>query len=216
MKETLKLVMQNKAAEIAAAAEAVAAHTRDWQMIEQFLSNRLEEFHLTYTQQKKMERYQYMYNQVVSGRYTDTEVINQSCKFFKIKPAQAYEDLSASKEIFSTVLNINKRFELNLALEINKKYQRMCVELGDMKSLAKFEKNRSDLIKQIEELEDNRGELFEGHTFELTFNPELLGAAPITQKDMKDLLDQINERRNKKVKTDMFEELDYTETPPET
>src|SRR5690606_37146010 len=109
----------------------------------------------------------------------------------------------------------NKRFELNLALEINKKYQHMCVELGDMKSLAKFEKNRNDLIEQIEELEDNRGELFEGHTFELTFNPELLGATPITHKDMKDLLDQINERRNKKVKTDMFEELDYTETPPE-
>lgn len=216
MKEALQVVMTNKAAEIAALAEVVAAYTRDWQMIQMAMSNRMDEIQLTETQQRKKERYQYIINQTLTGRYSDKEIINQVIQQFKIKSAQAYEDLNASKEIFTSIFNLDKRYELNLALQINKTYQRMCVELGDMKSLAKFEKNRNDLIKQIEELEDNRGELFEGHTFELTFNPELLGAAPITQKDMKDLLDQINDRRNKKVKTDMFEELDYSETPPES
>ena len=56
-----------------------------------------------------------------------------------------------------------------------------------------------------------RGELFEGHTFEMTFDPTLLGAKPITKNDLKELLNSINSRRQKKIKTDMFDELDYEE-----
>ena len=211
MKEDLKMVLQNKAREVSDAAEKVMEHTRDWQMIQQFVSNRINEFQLTATQQKKMERYQFIYNALVTGKYTDKEVLAQVMQNYNIKQAQAYQDMSATQEIFSTVINVNKQFELSLSLQINKNYLRKCEELGDMKSLAKFEKNRIDIIKLLEDVEDNRGEMFEGHVFEMTFNPELLGAKPISKKDMKDLLDSINQRRQKKIKTDMFDELDYAE-----
>jgi hypothetical protein len=214
MKEDLKMVLQNKASEISEAAEAVMAHTRDWQMIQNFMSNRLQEFQLTATQQMKMERYQFIYNAMVSGKYTDKEVLAQVKTNFGVKQAQAYQDMAATQEIFSTVVNINKRFELSLMLQLNKNYQRRCLELNDMKSLAKFEKNRIDITKQLEDLEDDRGELFEGHTFEMTFDPTLLGAKPITKNDLKELLNSINSRRQKKIKTDMFDELDYEEEIP--
>ena len=94
MKEDLKMVLQKQSGEISAAAEAVMSYTRDWQMIQNFMSNRLQEFELTATQKKKMERYQFIYNAMVSGKYTDKEVIAQVKTNFGVKQAQAYQDMS--------------------------------------------------------------------------------------------------------------------------
>ena len=167
-------------------------------------SNRLGDFELNKQQQEKMNRYQYCYNQLAGGKYTETEVVSQLQKFFSIKKTQAYEDLAAAKEIFSTVLNINKRFELMVQLNINKECFRRCVEKGDEKSAAAYEKNRITLLSLIEDTEDNAGEMFEGHTIEATFDPSLLGAPDI---DMNEVLTAINEKRAVKIKIDMFNEL---------
>jgi hypothetical protein len=210
MKEDVKHALQKRAEEVSAAADFIMGKTRDWQMIKQYLSNRTNEIVLTDEQEKKMERYQYIYNQMVTGRYTDQEVINQVKKFYKIKTTQAYEDMNGTREVFNSVININKQFEINLQLQINRKLLRKAEELGDMKACAAFEKNRALLIKQLPEENEMLGELFEGHIYEMTFDPSLLGAPPV---NMKELLQKINAKRNKAIKTDMFEEIEYKDVP---
>jgi hypothetical protein len=82
-----------------------------------------------------------------------------------------------------------------------------------MKALAAFEKNKALLIKELPEVDDQSAEFFEGHTYELAFNPVLLGAPPITKEAMKELLNTINAKRNKKIKIDLFDELEFKDIP---
>ena len=213
MREELKVILKDKASQIAATADLLMSKTRDWQVIKQYLCNRMADFDLTEMQKEKMNRYQYIYNQLVSGKYTQTDIVNQVSKLYKIELVQAYEDISATREIFNSVINVNKLFELNLALQINQNYLRKCEEAGDFKNLVKFEKNRLDMIKELQDVEDNRGELFEGHTFEMTFDPTLLGAPAISKENMKELLAAINLKREKKIKIDMFDELEFKDVP---
>jgi len=210
MKEDVNKALQKIADDVSAQAEFIMNKTRDWQVIQQYLSNRINNIELTPEQQIKMERYQYIYNQLVTGRYTDQEVVNQVKKFYKIEATQAYEDMNASREVFNRVININKQFELNLQLQINRKMLNKCVEMSDMKAYAAIERNRERLIKQLPEEVENPGEFFEGHTYEMTFDPALLGAPAV---DMIKVLQAINAKRNKDIKTDMFEELEFKELP---
>lgn len=211
MKEDVKNALQKRAEEVNRQAEFIMAKTRDWQVIKQYMSNRVTDIELTPEQQKKMERYQFVYNEIVGGKSTDQQVATQVKSFFKISISQAYEDINATKEIFSTVININKQFELNLALQLNTKYKAKAEEMGDMKALAMFEKNRKDLLKLLPEEDDAPADLFEGHTMEMVFDPTLLGA-PV-KVNMKELLAAINAKRNKAIKLDMFEELDHEDIP---
>jgi hypothetical protein len=214
MKEnnTVTSALMKRANQVATTTDLLLARVQDWQQIKEYLCNRVtDESFLTEAQLEKLKRYQYFYNQLVSGKYTETEVVNQCIKMYKIKTAQAYEDLSCTKELFNYVLNINKVFEIKVQLEINRNMQRKCEELNDMKAAAAFEKNRALLLKLVPDQDDTPAELFDGHIYELTFDPELLGAQPI---DMKELIDMINEKRNVKIKTDMFTELiDFEEIP---
>lgn len=211
MKEDVKNALEKRAEEVSRQAEFILAKTRDWQVIKQYMSNRVADIQLTPEQQKKMERYQYVYNEIIGGKSTDQQVATQVKNFFKISISQAYEDVNATKEIFSTIININKQFELNLALQLNTKYKAKAEAMGDLKALAMFEKNRKDMLKLLPEVEDNAAEMFEGHTYEMVFDPTLLGAN--TKVDMKELLAAINAKRGKKIKLDMFEELEHEDIP---
>ena len=125
--------------------------------------------------------------------------------------AQAYEDINCAKEVFTSLINLNKLFELQLQLENNRHMLIKANELNDMKAYAALEKNRVLLIKQIPIEDSCPGEMFEGHTYELTFDPSLLGGPKIGKKEMIELLKMINEKRNKKINIDMFEELYFDE-----
>lgn len=211
MKDDVSIALQKKAEQIRSAAESLMSNTRDWQVIKQFMCNRLKDIKLTQEQEKKLERYQFIYNQLVSGKYTDAEVVNQltNKKFYGLSISQAYEDMNAAKEIFPSVININKRFELHLSLQLNQIRQMKAEAMGDMKALAAFEKNRALLLKEIPDEEENPGEMFDGHTIEAVFDPALLGAPAV---DMKEVLKAVNEKRDKKIKIDMFDELEFVES----
>jgi hypothetical protein len=198
--------LMKKAEKIAYGTELLMAKTRDWQIIKLYISNRLADIPLTEEQQKKLDRYQFIYNQLVSGKYTDVEVVNQVIKIYKVKQSQAYEDMSCAKELAPSFINVSKRFELTLQLQINRNMLRKCEELGDMKAYAAIEKNRALLLKQLPDDDDNPAEFFEGHMIEAVFDPRLLGAPEV---DMKELLRVINEKRDKKIKIDMFDELQF-------
>ena len=62
------------------------------------------------------------------------------------------------------------------------------------------------MLKELPDEEENPAELFEGHQIEAVFDPTLLGAPAV---DMKEVLKAINEKRDKKIQIDMFEELSY-------
>ncbi len=212
MSESLNDLLLTKAQQVRNAAEILIDKTRDWQVIKQYMCNRVKEIKLTATQEKKKERYQYIYNQLVSGKYSDHEVITQVMKFFSIEQSQAYEDMNCSKEIYNSVININKIFELKLELQLARDYKRKCIEVGDFKSAAIFQKNIVEICKLLPYIEENPGELFEGHVIEAVFDPSLLGAPAISKKDMEDLLKRINEKRNKKIDFQKFiQDLPFVE-----
>lgn len=218
MKEDVIRALTKKADAIEKGTNLLLEKTRDWQVIKAYLNNRLVDLELTDIQQKKLERYQFVYNQLVSGKYTDQEVISQltNKSMYGVSLSQAYEDMSSSREIFASVVNINKRFEINLQLQINRNMQRKAEELGDFKALAALEKNRALLLKLLPDEEENPAEFFEGHIFEAVFDPRLLGAPDI---DMKEVLKAVNEKRNKKINIDLFDDIpfeDVTDDADET
>ena len=204
----LKEVLSARASQLQTTAELLMDKTRDWQIIKQYLCNRFNDFELTDKQQEKLKRYQYVYNQLVSGKYTEKEVLNQLINLYNIKLTQAYEDINATKEIFPSFININKRFEIIIEKEILKDARRKCLELGDHKSAAAYSKVIQSLLASIEDDEDSAGELFEGHKIEATFDPRLLGAVDI---NMKEVLEAINAKRSVKINIDLFEHLDATD-----
>lgn len=201
----LREILTHKASQLQSATDILMEKTRDWQIIKQYLSNRFGDFELTPKQDEKLKRYQFVYNQLVSGKYTEKEVLSQLMNFFNIKIVQAYDDINATKEIFPSFININKRFEIITELQIIKDARRKCFELGDHKNAAAYSKVINSLVAMVEEQDDSAGELFEGHSIEATFDPRLLGAPDI---NMKDVLDAINAKRGVKINLDLFKHLD--------
>lgn len=212
MKEDVRVTLQRLSEQVSYAAELLIAEKQDWQLIKMYLANRLKDMPLTTGQKSKLERYQFIYNQLVSGKYTNPEVVSQVKKLYSVSQSQAYADINAAKEIFNSIVTYNKQFEITQELEINRQMLRMARELQDVKGFAALEKNRAALIKMLPDTMDNASEYFEGHTYNMTFDPSLIGAPPV---DMKELLATINAKRNKHIKTDMFEELDYKEIKKE-
>lgn len=209
MKDNVNNALQKLADQTAVAAEILNAENTDWQVIQAYLSSKIADHILTPTQQGKLDRYVYINKHL--GKYSQQEVLNQVVKLFNISLRQAYTDLNHTKELFAGVLNINKRFEQIQLIEACKKRIQKCEEMQDFKSAAMHERNLVALLKDIPE-EEPTPAAFEGHVFEVTFNPELLGAEKV---DMKALLAAINDKRGKTIKLDMFEELDHEDIPNE-
>lgn len=209
MKTDVANALIKKAEGIQKATDALLETTRDWQTIKAYLNNRLgEAFELTAEQQKKLTRYKYIYDQLSSGKYTEQEVVSQltNKSLYGVSLSQAYEDLRCSREIFTSIINVNKEFEIKLQLDINRNLQRKAEELGDFKAVAQFEKNRALLLKLLPDLDESPADMFEGHLFEAVFDPRLLGAPEV---DMKEVLQVINEKRNKKIDIDLFEDIPF-------
>lgn len=193
--------LERRVNQVSASVEMLMEHTRDWQTIKAYINNRLD-IELTPEQQKKYDRYQFIYNQICSGKYGKGQILDQVQRFFSIARTQAYEDYNATQEIFSSTISINKILELYLQLETCKELQRKAAAAGDFRAAASFGKNIIMINKEIPEVETNLAEQFEGHDFEITFDPTLLGAQ--TNVNMKELLDKINAKRKVKIDPSTF------------
>lgn len=164
----------------------------DWQMIRDYLNNRLNGMKLTKIQQDKLARYQFIYAQLYSGRHSENDVIEQVQRFFKdVSPTQAVQDLRCSKEIFSTTLKIHKRFEIKLQIDRLKVEQQKCLEFGKPVDFAAISKVILEYLKMLPDEEPDDAELFKGHTNIIDFNPAILGAEKIPMKDINELLAEI-------------------------
>ncbi|HRN79978.1 MAG TPA: hypothetical protein PKY29_04465 [Ferruginibacter sp.] len=201
----------NKTAEqVKNSAEILLSSTTDWQIIKQYLTSKKHEVRLSEDQFKKLERYQFIYNQLVSGEYSDTEVVNMVQKTYGIEHYQSYDDLKHTKELFNTIININKVWEIKMQLEVNRAMQAKARDMADLKAYAMLEKNRIQLIALIPDIEEESGEMFQGHHIQPVFDPSLIGAEEV---DMGELLKEINQKHNKKIKTELFTDIPHEDIP---
>ena len=190
LSSTAKALVKKQQA-IVQGAELLAASVSDWQVIRDYLTNRVQGLQLTRMQEEKMKRYQFMYNQLASGKYMEREVVNMAMKHFDIEQWQALDDMHHSKELYCTVFPINKLFELRVQLDLNRTMLQKCSDANDTKGYAALEKNRAKLIELIPEIEENAADNFKPHTWIIRFDPTLIGAKPV---DMKAILDYIKQR----------------------
>lgn len=195
--------LMKQANSIAQGADLLANTINDWQLIRKYLTNRIEDIELSQVQQKKLERYNFIYDQLATGNYTDKEVVTLVSERFSVSIRQAYEDIACSKEVYTHVFNFNKGFELRLQLDLNREMLKRAKEKGDMKNYAMLEKNRVKLMEMMPDLEEAEN-WFEPHELVIEFNPSLIGAPPV---DMQEVLKYINEKRKAKIKTELFEEI---------
>lgn len=203
---TIKNALIKKAEQIGFVTDLLLSESTDWQVIRDYLTNRIPGIELTDRQKAKLDRFQFIYNQLTSGKYTDHDVLNSVCRMFNIEIKQAYQDMKDTRELFNVVMSIDRRFELKIQLEVNKKMMNKAIEAGDLKAYAMFEKNRVALIAQIPEEDQAPKDMFHGHQIEAAFAPELLGTDNI---DMQAILKDINARRKSKIKTELFESIKF-------
>ena len=204
MKNDVTTQLTNQAEAIRKGAELLVQSTNDWQLIKLYLSNRTKDLQLTDIQQEKLNRYNFMYNQLASGSYTEAEVVNMSSKQNQVSLQQSYEDLSCTKELFAVLFNFNKSFELHLQLTINRMMLAKAQEASDFVAFAIMEKNRVKLMSMLPEQEQNES-WFEAHENIIEFNPALIGAEDV---DMKEVLTYINDKRKVKINTDLFDQAE--------
>lgn len=203
-----------KANQVQTAADEISNKINDWQVIKAYMTRRLNEIELTEEQQRKLDRYYFIYNQQVKGKYSDLDIIAQLMNLpGGISRKQAYDDMACARELFNASIVINKQYEIKLELEIAKSMRRKCSEIGDFKTAAAVQKNITALMAMLPDEEENQGELFEGHQIEATFDPRLLGAPPV---DMHSILSAVNAKRKVPIKTDLFEELETDNGNSET
>jgi hypothetical protein len=205
-KDTSKMlqIVKKRTANIKSGAETLANRVNDWQVVSAFLKNRVKDIVLTPLQQEKMRRYKYVYEQLSTGKILDKDVAAELSKQFDIEIYQAWEDVRDAKEIYTEIFDINKAWELKLALDMNLKMLQKANASGDLKAYAALEKNRAKLLELVETKDENPAEDFAGHTNLILFDPVLIGAAPV---DIKAVNDYINQKR-KTLKADQIEDAE--------
>jgi len=200
-----KFSLQHKliqhAEKVKKAADEITNTISDWQLIKKYLTNRSSDIELNEIQEKKLERYQFIYNQLVSGKYTHHEIVNMliNKKSYGLSLKQALNDMECSKELYDHLINVKKSLEINVELQVNRRLMAKAEEIGDMKAVAQLQKNRISLLKLLPEEDATPAEHFEGHMIEAVFDPRLIGAPDV---DLKELLNSINEKRKVKLNVD--------------
>lgn len=202
--QTAVSLYANSASQITHGVETLLNSTSDWQTIREYICNRLPKEQLTEIQQKKLDRYTYMYNQTMTGKYSKAEIISQVITMLGVDQRQAYEDYNSMQELFGTYIHINKLFEIKMQIEGAKRLQRKAEEAMDFKGAAAIQKNLIALYSMIPDEEQNMAELFKGHSIEAVYDPRLLGAPDV---NMGELLKAINSKRKVKINVDSFEQI---------
>lgn len=172
-------------------AEHVTEMTNDYQTIKAFMSARAGDIKLSAKQQEKMKRWQFVYDQLSSGKFTEKEVRQQLMVHFNIEEPTAYRDIQESQELMATTLSINKIFKINCDIQLIEVLQRKANETHQLEAYAKLQKVKNELYKMLPDKEENPGDYFTPRQNIIDFNPALLGVAPVPEDQMKALFDQL-------------------------
>jgi len=175
MKTNVKQALEQNKNQIALSAEIAAQEINDWQAIQAYITNRISNISLTDEQKIKLKRYEFAYNQFVSGKYAQHEVVEMLQESFNISYPQALRDVKDCREIFTTTININKLFEIKIQLEINRIMLKKAEDSNDLKAYAQLEKNRQKFIAMLPDDESSLADEFIPRQNILEYNPELIG-----------------------------------------
>lgn len=183
--------IQKNNLELVARMEYITEQTNDLQTIRAYMSNRFENIRLTDQQEFKLKRWQFIYDQLSSGKYTEKEVRHQVVTHFRIDEGTAYKDMRTAQELFSTTLNINKRFKIITDLRLLDLMQLKAREAQDMDAYAKLQKAKNDLYRMLPDEEEVPGDHFEPRQNVLQYNPRLLGVDPVPTDKVRELLKEL-------------------------
>lgn len=186
----------------------MAEQTDDWMMIRDYMNNRLAGVQLNERQKEKQRRYQYAYNQLCSGKYTESEVIEQITEHFNVADSTAIQDIKCSREIYNTTLAIDKRFEIKMQIEFLKIEQQKARETGNMDAYAKLAKCVAEFIKMSPDDNLDKEEYFQPRQNIMQFNPAILGIPAINTRELSDLLQTLKSKYNFKMDTSFIEEAE--------
>lgn len=194
MKHNVKVALEARQKQIALAAEALAAEVNDWQTIQAYISRRARDTELTPIQEEKLKRYQFVYNQLVSGKYKEMEVVEQLEENWGVDWPQALRDLRDAKELFTTTLNVNKLFEIKAQLERNLVELQKASAQANGKTYAQLEKNRHKLLSMLPEDETSLADEFVARTNVLQYDPALLNVTPDNDDEVWVLVKDIKQK----------------------
>ncbi len=169
-------------------AEKYSKHVNDYNAISRFMNSRIAEVKLTDIQQKMLERYQLVYNQLVSGKYNEKSIRTQLVEMYSISEVQAYKDIQNTKELFGTNINIEKQFLIRMDLERLDISIRKCIETNNTEAHAKLQAVRTNLIKLLPEKQERLVDDFQVPMVIAQFDPALMGVPNVTTPELEELL----------------------------
>ena len=199
----MKTFLSENKADLIRRAEWITQQTDDYQTIKAYMNARMGDISLNNRQQHKLERWQFIYNQLSTGKYTEQEVRQQLMKHFGTPENTSYTDMREAKELMSTTINLNKRFKIQVDIELLDLMKLKARESNNLDAYAKLQKVQNELYKMIPDEEEKPIDHFTPRQNIVQYNPALLGIAPIPEAQMKDLVDQLKREYN-------IEDVEYT------
>lgn len=198
--------LERKKNKLIAQTEYVSQSIEDWQTIRDYISNRVEDIVLNKRQRDKLQRYDYMYAQLMSRKYTEAEVISQVEQRFNVKRSTAIQDLQSTREIYTVTIGINKRFEIKVQIEGLKIQLAKAAALGKLAEYSMLSRCLSDYYKQLPDEEVNQAELFTPHQNIMQFDPDKLGFPKIDAAEWQKLKTDLKTKHNFDFDDEIIEE----------
>jgi len=195
-------ILKKNQLELIERAEWITEQTNDYTLIRQYMSSRFDDIKLNDVQQLKLRRWQFVYDQLSSGKHSEEDVRHQLILHFSISESQAYADIRVSKELFSTTLNINKKFEIIKDIKLLDMMLRKAREANKGDDYAKLQKAKNELYKMLPDENEVPGDYFEARKNEIQYDPTLLGVTPVSADKMRELIEQIKRETG-------IEDIDY-------
>lgn len=183
--------LQKQALELEARIDYITEQTNDYQTIRAYMNNRFDQIKLTPGQTEKLRRWQYIYDQMSTGKYSDDDIRSQLEVHFSVDTQTARNDIRHAQELFSTTLSINKKFRIIMDLKLLDKMQRKAALDNQLDAYARLQKTKNELYKMLPDEEEMPGDYFQPRTNIFEFNPALLGVNPIDPSKLKALIEQL-------------------------
>jgi hypothetical protein len=156
------------------------------------MTNRVNEFTLSPMQEFKLKRYQFIYDQLSSGKYSDKEVREMTMKMFNIAENQAMSDMKTSQELFSTTLSVNKKFKILLQIQHLEKMQRKARDNNKLDEYSKLQRVMNELLRMLPDEIETPTDNFEPRKNVIMYDPSILGVQKVPDAEIKDLLAKIS------------------------
>lgn len=164
----------------------------DFQMVRKFMYNRLgDAMKLSETQEMMLKRYQFVYDQFSTGKYSESDIVHQLIAQFGITEATARQSIARAKELFNNTLSLKRLFEIKLDIETTNRLIRKAEKANRFDDVAKLMKVKVELYKLLPDEEEVPADYFEPRKNEFMYDPHLLGVEPVSQGEIQKVLDDL-------------------------